>query len=191
MANRTNAPVHHVAGGDHVHARRRLHQGLLHQDLDGGLVHDVTRVVQQTILAVAGEGVERHIGHDAQLRKVLFQFTHHSGYQALGVLGFAADGVFERRADDREQGHHRDAQFHAVLGHGQQQIHRQTLYAGHGGHSLSLVVALKHEHRVNQIVCSDLMLSHQVAREFVAAQAPWAAHGERCVQECFHGQNCA
>ena len=41
------------------------------QHLDGVVVEDVAGVVEQAVLAVAGEGVERHVGQQAELREAL------------------------------------------------------------------------------------------------------------------------
>ena len=82
LPDRPDAAVHHVAGGHNVHARLRLCECLLHQHLHGGVVEDVVvffRVgVQQAILAVAGEGVQRHVGHHAQFGELFFEFAHHA-----------------------------------------------------------------------------------------------------------------
>jgi hypothetical protein len=181
--------VHHVAGGDDVHTGFGLGERLIHQHPDGFVVQDVAGVVQQAVLAVAGEGVERHVGHHAQTGKLFLQRPHHGGHQAVGVGRFAADRVFQRGADHREQRHHRDAQLHAVLGHRQQQVQAQAFHAGHGGHGLAAALAFEHEHRVDQVVDADRVLAHQVAGEFVAAQAARTAVGVGGVQG--HAENCA
>jgi hypothetical protein len=150
-----------------------LGERLLHQHLHRGVVDDVVVVIQQTVLAVAGEGVERHIGHHAQIGKLFFQRAHHVGYQAIGVGGLDAIGRFQVLADDREQCHHRDAQLHTVFGHGQQQIQAQAFDPGHGTHGLSAALAFEHEHRVDQVMRRHGVLAHEVAGESVAAQAAW------------------
>ena len=113
------APVHHVAGRHDVHAGFGLGERLLHQYFHRFIVQDVTRLVQPTVLAVAGEGVEGHIGHHAQIGKFFFQRLHHARHQAFAVGGFHAVGRFQAGVDDREQGHDGDAQLHAFFGHGQ------------------------------------------------------------------------
>ncbi len=170
-ADGADAPVHHVAGGDDVHARLGLRQRLTHQHLDRGVVDDVVGLVQQAVLAVAGEGVEGHVGHDAQVGEFLFQGPHHRGHQAVWVGGFDAIGRFQVQADDGEQRHHRDAQLHAVFGHGQQQVQAQSLHAGHGAHGFASALAFQHKHRVDQVMRRDGVFTHQVAGEGIAAQA--------------------
>ena len=121
LANGTNAAVHHVTGRHNINARFGLREGLLHQHFNGGLVHDVavlSRVrVREPVLPVAGEGVQRHIGHHTQVRKFFFKRSHHAGDQTLGVQGFAPVPGFKRGVNDREQSHDRNTQLDALLGH--------------------------------------------------------------------------
>jgi len=93
-------------------------------------------------------------------------------------LGFLAVRRLERRVNRREQRQHRDAQLHAVFGHGQQQVQAQAVHAGHGGHGLAAVGALVHEHGVDQVIGGDHVLAHQAAGEGIAAQAAGAVLGE-------------
>ena len=70
LADRADAPVHHVGGRDDVAAGFRLHQRLLDQHRDGFVVED-DAVAQQAVMAVAGEGIERHVAEDADVRHFL------------------------------------------------------------------------------------------------------------------------
>jgi hypothetical protein len=180
LADGADAPVHHVAGRDDVHAGFGLGERLLDQHLDGFVVQDVAGLVEQAVLAVAGEGVQRHVGHHAQAGKFFFSARTTRGHQAVGVGGLAADRVFQRgRLITGKQRHHRDAQLDAVFGHRQQQVQAQALHAGHRGHGLAAVAAVQHEHRVDQVVGADRVLAHQVAGEIVAAQAARGGLGGR------------
>ncbi|MDT4858233.1 hypothetical protein FQZ97_926910 [compost metagenome] len=134
-------------------------------------------LVQQPVLAVAGERVERHVGHHAQLRELLLQLAHHPRHQAVRVHGFFAIGRLERLVDHREQRHHRNAQFHAVFGHGQQQVQAQALHAGHGTHGLAPMGPIQHKHRVDQVGRAEPVLAHQVTGERIAPQTAGAGQG--------------
>jgi hypothetical protein len=136
----------------------------------GLVVEDVAGVVEQAVLAVAGEGVERHVGQQAQFREALLQLAHGAGHQALGVGGLAAVGRLQRRVDDREQRHHRHAQLHAVFGHRKQAVQAAALHAGHAGHVLG-GPAVEQEHRQDEVVGGQPVLTHQGPREGIAAQA--------------------
>mmetsp|Transcript_20573 Transcript_20573/g.38351 ORF Transcript_20573/g.38351 Transcript_20573/m.38351 type:complete len:225 (-) Transcript_20573:1339-2013(-) len=69
LADGADAAVHHVARAHHVGAGLGLRHRLAHQQLDRGVVDQVARLVRQAVLAVAGVGVQRHIGQHAELRK--------------------------------------------------------------------------------------------------------------------------
>ena len=69
---------------------------------------------------MAGIGVKRHIGHDAQAWKMFFKGGHHVGYQAFGVGGFFAIGCFEVGTDYGEKRHHRNTKLYAFFGHRQE-----------------------------------------------------------------------
>ena len=67
LADRADAAVHHVARRDDVDAGLGLHQRLLRQHRHGLVVEDVAGRVEQAVLAVRGERVERDVGHQAEL----------------------------------------------------------------------------------------------------------------------------
>ena len=72
LADGADAAVHHVAGRDDVDAGLGLHQRLLVQHGHGLVVEDVAGVVEQAVLAVAGERVERDVGQHAEPGKRAF-----------------------------------------------------------------------------------------------------------------------
>ena len=156
MPDGADAAVHHVARRHDVHTGPGLGQRLLHQHRHGFIIHDVAALgrvgVQQPVLAVAGEGVQRHVGHDAQLGVGVFQGPHHARHKAVRVQRFTPIRCFERRVNHREQRHHRNTQRHAVGGYRQQQVQAQALYAGHGAHRLPLLLAFHHKHWVDQVM---------------------------------------
>lgn len=143
------------------------------------------------ILAVAGVGVQRHIGHHAQVGEFFLQGPHHARNQAIGVARFLAVGRLERGVNGREQRHHRNAQLHAICRHRQQQVQAQALHAGHGAHGFAALHSLMHKHGVDQVVDRHRMLTHQAAREGVTAQAAGAVLGEGGRSREVHGENCA
>ena len=176
-SNRSDPAVHHVAGRDDVHAGLGLHQRLLGQHGHGAVVDDVAAVVQQPVLAVTGEGVERHVGQDAQFGEAFLQFANGARHQPGRVGGLASVGRLQRGLDHREQRHHRDAQRDAFLGRGEQPVDAAPLHAGHAGHVLRLLRAVEHEHRQDQVFGRQALLAHQRTGEGVAAQAAGAAGG--------------
>ncbi len=107
-----------------------------------------------------------------------FRRPHHARDQAVGVGASLPSGVFRLGSMAGNSAMYGDAQGHAFLGHGQQQIQRQALHAGHGGHGFAAVVAFVHEHRVDEVVGRQPVLAHQVAGEGIAAQAAGAVGGK-------------
>ena len=142
LANGTNAAIHHVAGRHDVNASCSVSECLLFQNLDGDVVQDVARFIEQTILAVACVGVKRNVGHDAQRREILFECGHHVGNEPLWVGCLFAIGCFQVAADHREKCYHRNAQLDALLCHIQQEIEAHAFNAGHGSYWLAPVLAL-------------------------------------------------
>jgi hypothetical protein len=142
---------------------------LLCKHLNGRIIQDVTRIVQQAILPVAGVRVECNVGHDAQCGKVFFQSGHHMRHQTLGVGRLDAIGRFKVCADDWKKRHHWDAQFNALFGHMQKQIQTDAIDAWHGFDRLASVFTFKHKHRVDEIVDTECMFAHQTAAKVCTA----------------------
>jgi hypothetical protein len=91
-------------------------QRLLGQRLEGLVVHHVAaRVggVDQAVLAVAGVGIERHVGDHAQLGEARLQRLHGARHQALGIPGLLGAGRLAGAVDHREQRQRRHAQAQA------------------------------------------------------------------------------
>ena len=53
------------------------------------------------------------------------------GTRPSGLVASRPSARLQRRVDHREQRHHRDAERHALLGHGQQAVEAEALHAGH------------------------------------------------------------
>jgi hypothetical protein len=76
-------------GCDDVGAGLGMGDGLLDQHLDGGVVHHIAGVVDQPVLAVGREGVERDVGHDAELGHRVLERAHRALRRAVGIEGLA------------------------------------------------------------------------------------------------------
>ncbi len=177
-ADRADAAVHHVAGGDDVDAGLGLHARLARQHGDGGVVDDVAGLVEQAVLAVRGERVQRDVRHHAQLGEMLLQRAHGTRDQSVGVERLGAVGRLQVRLDGRKQRQGRHSQGDAFLGHGQQPVDGHALHAGHAGDVLHLVLAVDHEHREDEVPGAEPVLAHQFAAEGVAAHPARAAGGK-------------
>ena len=77
---------------------------LAHQGFDGQVVQHVALVIDQTVLAVGGEGIEGHIGDDAEVRKLLLDRAHRRLRNAVGIPGLARVQRLFLLGRDRKQG---------------------------------------------------------------------------------------
>ena len=178
-ADRADAAVHHVARRDDVDAGLGLHQRLADQHLHGLVVEDVAGVVEQAVLAVAGVRVERHVGHQPELRKARLQRAHRARHQALGVA--APRGRRASSAPDRSPG---TAPSPACPASG---IPRPCATgdrpSGAARRACRRRLGCGARRRARTPDRSgrwvEAVLAHQRAREGVAAQAPGPAGGKR------------
>ena len=134
FADGADAAVHHVTGRHHVGAGVGVRQGLQHQRVHGFVVHHVTAVVHQAVLAMGGVGIQRHVGDDAQLGEALLERADGALGQAVLVPGRGGVERLGLGRGDREQHDGRDLQRHRLFGRAQQLIDGQPLHAGHGRH---------------------------------------------------------
>ncbi len=156
----------------------RLHQRLLDQHRDRLVVED-DAVAQQAVMAVAGEGIERHVAQDADLRHFLLDGAHGAADQIVGIERFAAGLVAQARIGIGKQREAGDRELGRALGLAHRLVDRQPLDAGHGGDRRARVVAVHHEQRPDQVVGGEHVLAHHAAHPFAA---PVAAQAGRQVE---------
>lgn len=177
LADRTDATVHHVRGRYHLGAGLGVGQRLPYQHVDADVVEDVAIVIQDAVLAMGGERVERHVGDDAQLRKALAQGAGGALGDAFRVVCLGGvQGLLLHRGH-REQRQRRNAQGHPLFRLDQQLVDGQALDAGHRRNAFTLVDPIKDEHRQDQVVDGEDILADQAAGEVIAAIAPQAGVG--------------
>ena len=92
IANRPNAPVHHVRRGDAVGSGPRLRDRLAAQELDGLVIEDLAVVGDDAVVPVAVVRVERDVGVDLQVGELGLQ-------EADGALDetVRVEGLLSRR----------------------------------------------------------------------------------------------
>ena len=95
------------------------------------VVHHVAGVVDQSVLAVTGVGIKRHVGNDAEVRKARLEAAHHGGHEPLGIPRLFGLLALLVGLDHREQRQCRHAEFKRLFGHAEQQIERKALDARH------------------------------------------------------------
>ena len=147
-------------------------------NVEGFIVENVTRCVDQAVLAVAGVGIERHIGDHAEIRKARLERLHNPRHQAIGIEGLGGIEGFLAILDHREERQRRHAKRHRLLGDAQQIVEGDATDAGHRRHGLDDLLALEHEHRIDQVVRRQAMLAHQTAGKIIATHATHAGRGK-------------
>ena len=177
-ADGADPSVHHVRGCDDVGSGLRMGDRLADQDLDRLVVRDVAGLVDQAVLAVRGEGIERHIGDDPEIRYRSLQRTYRALRKPVGIERLACVERLDLRRGDRKERHGRDAEpldLDRVL---HQQIDAQTLDPRHGGDRLALPGAFQHEDRIDEVVRGQGRLAHHATREGVPTHPAHAGDGE-------------
>ena len=177
-ADRADAAVHHVAGRDDVDAGLGLHQRLLRQHGHGVVVDDVAAVVEQAVLAVAGEGVERDVGEHARVRGSAS--SARAPRAAPGRRGWWLRGRRASSAPARSPGTAPSPARPAprIPRPRRQPVEAAPLHAGHAGHVLRLPLPSSTNTGRIRSCGGQPVLAHQRAGEGVAAQAARAAGGK-------------
>jgi hypothetical protein len=165
-----DAAVHHVGGGDHVAAGLGLDDGLLDQHVEGLVVDDIA-VAHQPVLAVGGEGIERHVAQDADLGHRLLDRAHGAADEVVGIAGFLAVLGFQLARHDREDRDDGDAQFGRPARVLDQLVDAQPLDAGHRGDRAALGFPVLHEDGPDQVGGRQPVLGHQRPRPGMAPVA--------------------
>ena len=151
-ANGANAPVHHVGGGNHIRTGFGMGKRLFNENIHGFVVKDIAAFIDQPVLAMAGEGVQRHVGDDPEFGQLALQFTYRTLRQSIRVVCLGGIVTLGGRRRDREQchgGHPQRMQFSGFL---QQQVDTEAFHTGHGIDSFALVISFEHKQRADQVV---------------------------------------
>jgi hypothetical protein len=125
-------------------------------------------------MAVAGEGIERHVAEDADLGEFVLDCAHRLADEVVGIDGFRALLVAQGRicvGEERDAG---DVELHGALGLAHDLVHRETVDARHRGDRGALIVTFRDEERPDQVVGRQHILAHHAAGPFrlaVAARA--------------------
>ena len=182
-----DATVHHVRGGNHVSACIGMGQGLFDQRIHGDIVEHIAVVIDDAVLTMGGERVQRAIGDNTHFRHGRLDGAHGTLGQPIRIPGFAAVQGFHVGRGDRKQGHGGDAQLGQFAGFFDQQIDTFAFHTGHGGHRFGLVAAFQHKDRVDQVVHGESVLAHQPTGEVIATHAAHTSGGPGCAGDR-HGE---
>ena len=80
VTNSPDSPIHHVRGGNHMSACVGVAKCLTNQYIHRFIVNNITSIVHQTILAVSGVRIERHIRDDSKFRTAFAQCPYRPRY---------------------------------------------------------------------------------------------------------------
>ncbi len=122
LADRADAPVHHVRRRHHVGSGLGVTERLAHEGGDGLVVHHVSGRIDESILAVAGVRVERDVGDHAQIGKTRLERLHRARDEAIRIPGLGAVRGLPVAADHREERERRNRKFGAPFGIPQQEV---------------------------------------------------------------------
>jgi hypothetical protein len=181
LANRLDAPIHHVRWRNHLRARLSVGQGLTDQRIDRDVVLHIAMFVENAVLAMSGEGVQRNVSDDAELRESLTQGPGGALGDALGIPGFRRIEGFLLQRSDRKQRQRRNAQRDQFSGLFQQQIDGKTLHAGHRRHLLAAIFAVENKHGQDQVIHAQSMLAYQSAGKIITTIATQPSGGEQAI----------
>ncbi len=142
----------------------------------GLVVQHVAVGVQHAVLAVAGVGVERDVGQDAEFGKALLQFAHRARHQALRDWSLRCRPAFSAcgsmTGNSASTGIPSATQSSATAS-SRSTDSRST--PGIEADLLALVLSVQNEDRVDQVGRRHRVFAHQGAGKGVA---PHAAHAE-------------
>ncbi|MNV48231.1 hypothetical protein D3C71_1401270 [compost metagenome] len=150
-------------------------QGLLDQCIDGDVVLHVAFFIQNTVLAVSGERVQRDVGDHPQLRETCTQGTRGTLGDAVRVPGLRRVEGLEFGRRHRKQGDGRNTQLDPTGRLFQQQVDGQALDARHRGHRFATVLTVQHKYRQNQVIGGQDVFTYQTTRKLVTTIATQAS----------------
>ena len=183
LADGPNPAVHHVAGADQVGTGPGLGHGLLAEHRHRLIIEHHPPIADDAVVAIAGIGIQGHVGHDRHARMHLLEPANGSGDQAMLVEALGPVLRFEAVGHLGEQHHAADAQLPGAT----HLLHQPLQAPAHGpwhGPDRLVAGALMHKERIDEVGGAELVLPHHRPQGRGAAQ-PAGAVGE------LHGANLA
>ena len=168
VPDRADPAVHHVGRRHDVDTGLCLDDRLAPQDLDGLVIEHVAVGVDDAVLSVAGERVQRDVGQDAEIREARLDRLHGPGHETLRVGRDPAVRRLQAGFDHREDRHHRNAEPRAAFGDAEQLIDRVAMHAGHRWDRYRCRPAgpaVMDEDRIDQVVGPQMMFLGEPAAE--------------------------
>ncbi|MNI72234.1 hypothetical protein D3C73_1281620 [compost metagenome] len=151
------------------------------QCVDGDVVLHIAFFVENAVLTVRGERVQRDVGDHTQLRELRAQGTGGALGDAFRVPGFGGVQRLELCRGHREQRQCGNAQLDPLGRFFQQQIDGQALDARHRCHRFTTVLTVQHKYRQDQVVDGQHVFTDQTTRKIVTTVAAQAGCWEQTV----------
>ncbi len=126
-------------------------------------------------MAVAGEGIERHVGDDADVRHGLLDRAGRLVDEVVAGEAVGTGLVAQVHLDVREGGKCGNTEVGRFLRRLDEPVDAHAVDARHGGDGIDDVRARHHEDRPDEIVDRQAVLLHETARPIGLAVAPHAA----------------
>ena len=123
-------------------------------------------------MAVTGEGIERDIAQDADVRHFLLDGADGPAHQIVFVERFAAGLVAQARVGIGEQRDAGDGQLGGALSLAHRLVDGKALDAGHRGDRGPRILPVHDEQRPDQVVGGEDVFLHHAARPLAAPVAP-------------------
>ena len=140
----------------------------LHQHRDGLVVED-DAIAQQPVMAVAGEGVERHVAQHPEAGNLALDGANRPADQVVRVNGLAAGLVAQGGVGIGKERDAGDGQLGRPLGLAHGLVDRKPLDPGHGGHRNPGLLPVHDEQRPDQVIGGEDVFPHHPPRPFAAA----------------------
>ncbi len=180
-ANGGDHAVHHAAGGDDVGPGGGVGHGRGRQHVQRFIVQHkpfrqmgMRAIVEQAAVAVVGVFAQAHVGDDDEVGHGRFNRPNRLLHNAVVGKVFQADGVFEGRDAEEDDGG--DVQGNGRFRFAHRLGYRQLGDARHGGNGRT-AVAVPHKQRVNQIIRREMGFAHHAPQAGRRAQ-PARASGQ-------------
>ena len=170
-ANRTDATVHHVRRRDDVAAGLDLHQRLGDQDFERFVIEDL-RARHQSVMAVAGIGIERHIAPNPDVGHLGLDRTGRLANQVFRVERFCRILAAQLRIGIGKQRNDRNAELSGLSRRLNGQIDGQPVDARHGRHGRAAVGAVGQKYWPDEVRSAQGVFLHHAARPVSPAVAP-------------------
>ena len=146
---------------------------LAHQHRDGLVVEDPA-VLDQAVMAVAGERIERDVAEQAKAGEFLLDGAHRAADEIVRIDRLGTVFVAQRGLGVGKQRDAGDVKLHRAFGLAHRLVDAEPVDPRHRGDRYALVMTVDHEERPDQVVRGENVFPDQPPRPFGLPVAPRA-----------------